>query len=51
MADQESRDDNNGTPGVGEVNSVMRVNLAEGERAVNDETPRMLYRSVLNVRR
>ena len=50
MADQERRDDNNGTPGVCEVDSAMRVNLAEGGRAVNDETHRMLYRSVLFVR-
>ena len=36
MADQESRGD--GDPGDGEEDSVMRVNLAEGCRAVNGET-------------
>jgi len=36
MADQESRGD--GDPGDGEEDSVMRVNLAEGCGAVNDET-------------
>jgi len=36
MADQESRGD--GDPGVGEEDSVMRVNLAEGCGAVNGET-------------
>ena len=35
MADQESR---GGDPGAGEEDSVMRVNLAEGCEAVNDET-------------
>ena len=39
MADQESRG-GNGDPGAGEEDSVMRVNLAEGYRAVNDETRR-----------
>jgi hypothetical protein len=37
MADQESCG-GNGDPGAGEKDSVMRVNLAEGCRAVNGET-------------
>jgi hypothetical protein len=37
MADQESRG-GNGDTGAGEEDSVMRVNLAEGCRAVNGET-------------
>lgn len=37
MADQESCG-GNGDPGAGEEDSVMRVNLAEGCRAVNDAT-------------
>jgi hypothetical protein len=37
MADQESCG-GNGDPGAGEEDSVMRVNLAEGCRAVNGET-------------
>ena len=37
MADQESRG-GDGDPGAGEEDSVMRVNLAEGCGAVNDET-------------
>jgi hypothetical protein len=37
MADQESCG-GNGDPGTGEEDSVMRVNLAEGCRAVNGET-------------
>lgn len=37
MADQESCG-GNGDLGAGEEDSVMRVNLAEGYRAVNDET-------------
>lgn len=37
MADQESCG-GNGDPGAGEEDSVMRVNLAEGCGAVNDET-------------
>ena len=37
MADQESRG-GNGDPGIGEEDSVMRVNLAEGCGAVNDGT-------------
>jgi len=41
MADQESRGDNNGVDGKGEGGSVMRVNLAEGCGAVNDEARRM----------
>jgi hypothetical protein len=40
MADQESRGD--GDPGVGEEDSVMRVNLAEGCGAVNAETRRLV---------
>jgi hypothetical protein len=39
MADQESRG-GDGDPGAGEEDSVMRVNLAEGCGAVNDETQR-----------
>ena len=35
-ADQESRGDD-GTPGAGEIDSLMRVNLAEGCGAVNRE--------------
>jgi hypothetical protein len=37
IADQESCG-SNGDPGAGEEDSVMRVNLAEGCRAVNGET-------------
>lgn len=37
MADQESCG-GNGDPGAGEEDSLMRVNLAEGCGAVNDET-------------
>jgi len=37
MADQESCG-GNGNPGAGEEDSVMRVNLTEGCRAVNGET-------------
>ena len=37
MADQESCG-GKGEPGAGEEDSVMRVNLAEGCRAVNGET-------------
>jgi hypothetical protein len=33
-ADQESRGDD-GAPGAGEIDSLMRVNLAEGYGAVN----------------
>ena len=40
MADQESRG-GDGDPGAGEEDSVMRVNLAEGCWAVNDETRRV----------
>ncbi len=36
MADQENRGDNNGDPGAGEEDSIMRVNLAEGCGAVNN---------------
>jgi hypothetical protein len=35
-ADQESRG-GDGAPGAGEIDSLMRVNLAEGCGAVNDE--------------
>ena len=35
-ADQESRGDD-GVPGAGEIDSLMRVNLAEGCGAVNRE--------------
>jgi hypothetical protein len=45
MADQERRGGNNGDPGVGAEDSVMRVNLAEGCGTVNDETRRMLKKS------
>jgi len=41
MADQESRGCD-GDPGAGEEDSVMRVNLAEGCGAVNDETSRLV---------
>ena len=41
MADQESRG-GDGDPGAGEEDSVMRVNLAEGCGAVNDETRRLV---------
>ena len=41
MADQESRG-GVGDPGAGEEDSVMRVNLAEGCGAVNDETRRLV---------
>ncbi len=37
MADQESRGDD-GIPGAGEIDSLMRVNLAEGCGAVNGAT-------------
>ena len=37
MAAQEKRGGNNGDPGAGEKDSVMRVNLAEGGWAVNEE--------------
>jgi hypothetical protein len=40
MADQESRG-GNGDSGAGEEDSVMRVNLAEGCGAVNDQTCRL----------
>ena len=43
MADQESRGCD-GDPGAGEVDSVMRVNLAEGCGTVNDETRWLLKR-------
>jgi len=41
MADQEIRGDN-GEFCSGEEDSVMRVNLAEGCEAVNDETCRLV---------
>jgi hypothetical protein len=41
MADQESRGDN-GESCSGVEDSVMRVNLAEGCEAVNDETRRLV---------
>ena len=41
MADQESCG-GNGDTGAGEEDSVMRVNLAEGCRAVNGETRRLV---------
>jgi len=41
MADQESRC-GDGDPGAGEKDSVMRVNLAEGCGAVNDQTCKQL---------
>jgi hypothetical protein len=41
MADQESRG-GDGDPGAREEDSVMRVNLAEGCGAVNDETRRLV---------
>lgn len=41
MADQESRG-GDGDPGAGEEDSVMRVNLAEGCGAVNEETRRLV---------
>lgn len=40
MADQESRGDE-GAPGAGEIDSLMRVNLAEGCGAVNREARRV----------
>jgi hypothetical protein len=40
-ADQESRG-GDGNPGAGEKDSVMRVTLAEGCRAVNGETRRLV---------
>ena len=43
MADQESCC-GKGDPGAGEEDSVMRVNLAEGCRAVNGET-RLVFSS------
>jgi len=42
MADQESRGDN-GESCSGEEDSVMRVNLAEGCEAVNDDERRGLF--------
>ena len=51
MADQERRGDNNGAPGIGEEDSIMCVNLAEGGRAVNGEIHRTLHMSVRFVRR
>jgi len=44
MADQESRW-GDGDPGAGEEDSVMRVNLAEGYWAVNDQACRPLKES------
>jgi len=44
MADQESRGVD-GDPGVGEEDSVMRVNLAEGCWTVNDQTCRLGFSS------
>jgi hypothetical protein len=44
MADQESRG-GDGDSGAGEENSVMRVNLAEGYWAVNDQACRPLKES------
>jgi hypothetical protein len=41
MADQESRG-GDGDPGAGEEDSVMRVNLAEGCGAVNEESRRLV---------
>ena len=41
MADQESRRGDNGDPSAGNEDSVMRVNLAEGCRAVNHESRRV----------
>ena len=41
MADQESLGDD-GDPDAGERDSVMRVNLAEGCRAVNGETRKLV---------
>jgi len=41
MADQESRG-GNGDSGADKEDSVMRVNLAEGCRAVNGETRKMV---------
>jgi hypothetical protein len=48
MADQESRG-GDGDPGAGEEDSVMRVNLAEGCGAVNDEGRRAFKRFVWSV--
>ena len=48
MADQESR---GGDLGVGEEDSVMRVNLAEGCGAVNDRTHRLSKQSAGVIRR
>ena len=48
MADQESRGGNNGDPCAGEEDSVMRVNLAEGCGAVNDETSRLLKKIAIS---
>jgi hypothetical protein len=48
MADQESCG-GNGDPGAGEEDSVMRVNLAEGCRAVNRETRRLFKRFVWSI--
>ena len=45
MADHESRGRTSGDSGAVEEDSVMRVNLSEGRRAVNDETCRMLIQS------
>ena len=47
MADQESRG-GDGDPGVGEEDSVMRVNLAEGCGAVNAETLSLFCLSCLS---
>jgi hypothetical protein len=44
MADQVSRC-GDGDPGAGEKDSVMRVNLAEGCGAVNDQTCKQLKQS------
>jgi hypothetical protein len=45
MADHESRGRTSGDSDAVEEDSVMRVNLSEGGRAVNDETCRMLIQS------
>jgi len=42
VADQESRG-GAGDSGAGETESVMRMNLAEGCRAVNAETHRLVF--------
>jgi hypothetical protein len=46
-ADQESRG-GDGDSGAGEEDSVMRVNLAEGCGAVNDQTCRWLTKSLFS---